>query len=266
MKSPVAGPLLAAAVGDAGPDVYALQLALNRAGAKLNADGKYGAKTKAAVLAWQGKRGITKDGQAGPVVWETLRAAGHVRLDDFDARTDTMRDAVFAMRFQTLTASAILKDTGGVEIVRDLDMDLGMPLTSLPNPQVTVAAEGPTMQANIGAALVRLGVKAAPIIARFAARSAVWLRGVLSRVPTTLSVTRTVKLPSQTFKLQLQSFRARDAARGAARLTARFAAWLGAGLGLVSTAASVVAPVVKAGSGLLWLLILGAWALTKKGG
>ena len=51
--------------GDTGPGVRALQEALNRNGAQLDADGRFGARTEAAVMAYQRQNGLDVDGVAG---------------------------------------------------------------------------------------------------------------------------------------------------------------------------------------------------------
>jgi hypothetical protein len=56
--------------GDEGEDVRILQRALNRAGFKLQEDGRYGRGTASAVRDFQAKSGLKRDGTAGP---ETLR-------------------------------------------------------------------------------------------------------------------------------------------------------------------------------------------------
>lgn len=52
-------------VGDKGTDVKTLQTKLNKVGYKLSVDGEYGSATKAAVLSFQKKYGLTQDGVAG---------------------------------------------------------------------------------------------------------------------------------------------------------------------------------------------------------
>lgn len=59
--------------GDRGKDVQDLQNALIRNGAKIEADGEFGAGTKAAVEAFQARQGLKVDGMAGP---ETQKALG----------------------------------------------------------------------------------------------------------------------------------------------------------------------------------------------
>jgi hypothetical protein len=60
-------------LGDRGPDVVALQRALNANGASLLADGIFGRDTQTAVLAFQGMRGLEVTGVAGPKVLAELK-------------------------------------------------------------------------------------------------------------------------------------------------------------------------------------------------
>jgi Putative peptidoglycan binding domain/D-alanyl-D-alanine carboxypeptidase len=67
--APMPEPLLT--IGDRGPDVLALQRRLNTLGADLKLDGEFGTATHAAVIAFQGSKGLRPDG----VVGTTTRAA-----------------------------------------------------------------------------------------------------------------------------------------------------------------------------------------------
>ncbi len=60
--------------GSVGPDVAALQDALNREGAEpaLAADGIFGRRTDAAVRRFQASRGLAPDGIVGPLTWRAL--------------------------------------------------------------------------------------------------------------------------------------------------------------------------------------------------
>lgn len=53
-------------LGDSGPEVRALQEALNAQGADLVVDGRFDPRTHAAVMAFQASHGLTVDGVAGP--------------------------------------------------------------------------------------------------------------------------------------------------------------------------------------------------------
>ena len=53
-------------LGDRGPDVVALQRALNERGAHLLVDGDFGRNTLAAVMAFQSAQGLSADGVVGP--------------------------------------------------------------------------------------------------------------------------------------------------------------------------------------------------------
>ena len=59
-------------VGDRGEDVVRLQEGLQARGYAIDADGVYGAKTKAAVKAFQAERGLKADGVCGPLTWTLL--------------------------------------------------------------------------------------------------------------------------------------------------------------------------------------------------
>lgn len=64
--------------GDSGEDVKYCQELLLKLGYDLGsygADGKFGAKTQAAVKAFQGSKGLTQDGIVGPRTWQALEEA-----------------------------------------------------------------------------------------------------------------------------------------------------------------------------------------------
>lgn len=61
--------------GDAGELVRFIQQALREAGHTVTADGVFGAKTAAAVRAWQAAHGLDADGVVGPKTWAALRVA-----------------------------------------------------------------------------------------------------------------------------------------------------------------------------------------------
>lgn len=62
--------------GDRGEDVRALQELLTAAGWPTVADGLFGPDTEAKVRAFQGERGLSRDGVAGPATMEALRVQG----------------------------------------------------------------------------------------------------------------------------------------------------------------------------------------------
>jgi len=59
-------------IGDRGPDVLALQKRLNALGAHLREDGEFGTGTHAAVIAFQGARGLRADGAVGAATRKAL--------------------------------------------------------------------------------------------------------------------------------------------------------------------------------------------------
>lgn len=59
--------------GDKGEDVKMLQMALNKNGYNLTVDGVFGTNTYNAVIAFQGEKGITKDGIVGNITWSCFK-------------------------------------------------------------------------------------------------------------------------------------------------------------------------------------------------
>jgi hypothetical protein len=59
-------------VGDRGTNVVDLQSRLNRLGEQLEADGVFGVMTHRAVIAFQGREGLTPDGIVGKATWRRL--------------------------------------------------------------------------------------------------------------------------------------------------------------------------------------------------
>lgn len=62
-------------LGDRGPEVRAVQQALSRHGGSLVLDGDFGRATMAAVMDFQGRRGLTVDGVVGPRTKAALELA-----------------------------------------------------------------------------------------------------------------------------------------------------------------------------------------------
>lgn len=60
--------------GSRGPDVQTLQQRLSDLGQTLSVDGIFGPGTRAAVVAFQGQRGLSTDGIVGPATWAALWA------------------------------------------------------------------------------------------------------------------------------------------------------------------------------------------------
>lgn len=71
-SSPQSEPVLS--LGDRGPKVRELQELLNKSGAQLDVDGIFGRATLAAVMAFQGSKGLTVDGVVGKLTFAALRA------------------------------------------------------------------------------------------------------------------------------------------------------------------------------------------------
>jgi peptidoglycan hydrolase-like protein with peptidoglycan-binding domain len=63
-------------LGDSGSGVKQIQTALVAHGFKVTVDGKFGAKTQAAVIAFQKSVSIKQDGIVGPATWKRLKASG----------------------------------------------------------------------------------------------------------------------------------------------------------------------------------------------
>ncbi len=60
--------------GSSGPDVQTMQQRLADLGYAIGVDGNFGPGTRAAVVAFQGKEGLTNDGSCGPGTWAALWA------------------------------------------------------------------------------------------------------------------------------------------------------------------------------------------------
>jgi hypothetical protein len=71
-STPTLGP------GARGPAVMTLQQQLNGAGASIEADGDFGTRTRAAVVAFQQGAGLTADGIVGPQTWQRLQSGARV--------------------------------------------------------------------------------------------------------------------------------------------------------------------------------------------
>lgn len=85
--------------GDRGPAVIDLQNLLNKNGAKLTVDGFFGSLTRAAVVAFQQRKGLLADGIVGPKTWTALKAVNTppIRLVDvckfYDPQANPHQDA-----------------------------------------------------------------------------------------------------------------------------------------------------------------------------
>lgn len=75
--------------GSTGPEVKKLQARLKQLGfSNLLPDGKFGAKTKAALIAFQKSKGLTADGVAGPKTLAALHLSGEQPSDDDSGEPD----------------------------------------------------------------------------------------------------------------------------------------------------------------------------------
>lgn len=91
-------------VGMEGPAVQALQEHLNRDGATLEADGRFGPRTEAALKQWQASRDITDTGVVGPTTQGALdenRPASAPAADDPPSTGPTRSAAIDATRGMT---------------------------------------------------------------------------------------------------------------------------------------------------------------------
>lgn len=100
--------------------VYALQLLLGG----LDTDGIFGAKTRAAVLAWQAARGLQADGICGPKTWTALLTGAelHAEISEDDAQPGRwLNDCVHYLqwdarwkkiRYSTHTSSQTIGNSG----------------------------------------------------------------------------------------------------------------------------------------------------------
>lgn len=70
---PYTEPTAALKINESGNGVKWLQWHLNKLGAKLTVDGKFGAGTKAAVIAFQKQHGLTTDGVVGAATRKSLK-------------------------------------------------------------------------------------------------------------------------------------------------------------------------------------------------
>jgi len=64
--------IVATSEGSTGPAVQALQRQLNAHGASLTVDGDFGAGTHSALISYQSSHGLSADGVAGPLTWQSL--------------------------------------------------------------------------------------------------------------------------------------------------------------------------------------------------
>jgi peptidoglycan hydrolase-like protein with peptidoglycan-binding domain len=68
--------------GSSGEDVVRIQKALKEKGfLKGDADGDFGGKTEAAVMAFQSKNGLEADGVVGPGTWKVLFDEGTPKVE-----------------------------------------------------------------------------------------------------------------------------------------------------------------------------------------
>ena len=80
-------------LGDSGPGVIQIQKALIAQGFKLTADGKFGAQTQTAVMAFQKKNGLSADGVVGAKTWAKLSASATTTTTAKDSTSTTVKAA-----------------------------------------------------------------------------------------------------------------------------------------------------------------------------
>jgi peptidoglycan hydrolase-like protein with peptidoglycan-binding domain len=93
--------------GEMSPRVTLLQILLNADGAKLGVDGHFGARTHAAVVAYQRSVPLRPDGKPGPRTWESLLSATNLAV----VSSVDLGDAAL------LPEVAVLKKAGDAPIV-----------------------------------------------------------------------------------------------------------------------------------------------------
>lgn len=85
--------------GSSGQEVRRLQQALNRAGYSLEVDGGFGEKTRAALMDYQRRAGMTPDGVAGSKTWASLGLqSAQDRLADLEKGYTPSRETQEARR------------------------------------------------------------------------------------------------------------------------------------------------------------------------
>ena len=85
--------------GSSGQEVRRLQQALNRAGYSLEVDGGFGEKTRAALMDYQRRAGMTPDGVAGSKTWASLGLqSAQDRLADLEKGYNPSRETQEARR------------------------------------------------------------------------------------------------------------------------------------------------------------------------
>ncbi len=89
--------------GSKGPDVEKLQTTLNKTGAKLEVDGKFGPATSEAVKKFQKKSGLKPDGVVGPNTSKAIESGGK------PPKTDWPYDDFIAMQRKRHSATASTK-------------------------------------------------------------------------------------------------------------------------------------------------------------
>ncbi len=96
--------------GDRSEDVKVLQRLLREHGYVLDVDGKFGPLTREAVLTYQGKTGLTRDGIVGPKTWAALQS-----------RPEDARYTVTIAGLTETVAAQIVKEHGGMMVLEGGD-------------------------------------------------------------------------------------------------------------------------------------------------
>lgn len=110
VDTPVANTRTTLRSGNRGEDVRVLQRLLRERGYMLDVDGKFGPLTREAVMSYQGKMGLTRDGVVGQKTWAALETVP----------TGAVYTVIIAGLTETVAAQ-IVKEHGGIMTVEGGD-------------------------------------------------------------------------------------------------------------------------------------------------